>query len=157
MLKDTNVKVARSSVQEFESKDKYDMIISHMCVQTVSNLNNFFFSISKLIKSNSTFCFSFPHPCFYNYYKRFFKEDEYQYSRAALKNITLTITKDPNRPIRGIPYHHRPLNEYVKSLKMVDMCLKDMDEILPDKDIQSLYGSPWKEPRYLVLHASLIK
>ena len=81
----------------------------------------------------------------------------YRYSRAVSKDIALTITKQPNRPVRGIPYHHRPLNEYVKGLKMVGMCLEDMDEIFPDKDVQSLYGLPWKEPRYIVLHASLIK
>lgn len=157
LLKDTNVKIVKSSVQEFTSKEKYDMIISHMCVQTVSDLKDFFLSIGKLANANSTFCFSFPHPCFYNAYKRFFKEDEYQYSKAVSKNIALTITTQPNRPIKGIPYHHRPLNEYIKGLKMVGMCLKDMDEIFPNKVVQALYGSPWKEPRYLVLHASLIQ
>ena len=62
LLKDTNVKIVRSSVQEFTSKDKYDMIISHMCVQAVSDLKDFFLSIGKLTNVNSTFCFSFPHP-----------------------------------------------------------------------------------------------
>ena len=157
VLKDTNVKIARSSVQEFSSKTKYDMVISHMCVQAVPDLNDFFLSICKLTNVNSTFCFSFPHPCFYNAYKRFFKEDEYQYSKIMSKNIALTITTQPNRPIIGIPYHHRPLKEYIKGLKRAGMCLKDMDEIFPDKDVQSLYGSPWKEPRYIALNASLIK
>ena len=157
VLKGTNVKIARSSAQEFSSKNMYDMVISHMCVQTVPDLNDFFLSICKLTNANSMFCFSFPHPCFYNAYKRFFQEDEYQYSITMSKDIALTITTQPNRPINGIPYHHRPLNEYIKGLKKAGMCLKDMDEIIPDKDVQSLYGSRWKEPRYIALHASLIK
>lgn len=157
VLKDTTVKITKSSVQEFSSNNKYDMIISHMCVQTVRDLNEFFLSIYKLINVNSTFCFSFPHPCFYNSYKKFFKEDEYQYSKTGFKNIDLTITTQPNRPIKGIPYQHRPLNEYIKSLKRANMCLKDMDEIFPDKEVQRLYGELWKEPRYIALHASLTK
>jgi len=149
------VKLKKCSIENFTSTENFDLILSHMCVQTISDLDAFFSSISYFLSYNSTFIFSLPHPCFYNKYKRFFKDSEYIYMKPNSKSITLTITKDPERPIADIPYNHRPLSHYIKALKSSGMCLKDMDEIFPSKPIQMLYGKQWKEPRYLVIHATL--
>jgi 2-polyprenyl-3-methyl-5-hydroxy-6-metoxy-1,4-benzoquinol methylase len=149
------VKLKKCSIEDFTSTEKFDLILSHMCVQTIPDLDAFFSSISHFLSNNSTFIFSLPHPCFYNNYKRFFNDSEYIYMKPNSKYITLTITKDPDRPIEDIPYNHRSLSHYIKALKSSGMCLKDMDEIFPSKSIQMLYGNQWKEPRYLVIHATL--
>ena len=157
LLKDKKVNVERCSMQEYKPDAKYNLVISHMCLQAVSKLSDFFLSVEKLLSEQSYFSFSIPHPCFYNNYKKFFKENEYQYVNHLSKTIALSITKEPGRLMYGIPYHHRPLSDYVKGLRDAGMCLLDIDEIFPDEDIQSLYGSIWKEPRYLVLHARIYK
>lgn len=154
-LKGTSVKIHKCLIENYPSPREFDLILSHMCVQTVSDLNGFFSSISDLLSKDSIFIFSIPHPCFYNNYKGFFSKEEYQYIMPQSKIISFSITKDKDQLIKGIPYNHRPIEQYIKALKTSGMCLTDLDEIHPSNSIQSLYGELWKEPRYLVFYATL--
>ncbi len=148
----TNVNVINQSIQDFHSNDTFDIILSHMCVQTIYDINIFFSSIRMFLSEGSHFIFSIPHPCFYNEYKKIFSCEEYSYMTSIKKEITFAITKDKNRSIAGVPYNHRPISAYFYHLKRNNMVAIDFHEIIPDQKVQLLYGEPWKTPRYCVFH-----
>lgn len=152
ILDDTRVQLINKRVQDFESEQTFDLIISHMCVQAIDNIVDFFKSIRLLMNGSSLFVFAVPHPCFYNDYKCFFSSEEYSYIVPMKKNITFAVTKDPDRSVSGVPYNHRPLSCYFNYLRVHDMLVADFHEIFPEQAVQSLYGTAWDTPRYCVFH-----
>lgn len=141
------------SAEEFRPSRKFDIAVSHLCGHVVTDVDKFCRSCSDLIVDNGLFIFSLPHPCFWNDYKEFFPKSEYRYAKEQFAHVELKITKDPNRPIRGVPFHHRPIGRYLKALNNAGMALTHFDEIIPSKAIQILYGQEWRFPRYCVFHA----
>ena len=127
----------------------YDVIISHLVAHSVEDLKLFFESISRQLGEDGVFLFSIPHPCFYNEYKGFFG-DEYRYMTTASKEISLTITKDSENKMVGVPYHHRPLSSYINILFETGLGIQKFDEIYPEAEIQEKYGVMWDTPRYCV-------
>lgn len=152
VLRETKVQLINKPLQDFKSEKAFDLIISHMCIQTINEIDNLFESINLHMDKNSVFIFTIPHPCFYNDYKKFFLSEEYSYMVPINKNITFAITKDSGRPISGVPYNHRPLSSYFNSLRMRDMLVVDFHEIFPEPEVQLLYGKRWDTPRYCVFH-----
>jgi 2-polyprenyl-3-methyl-5-hydroxy-6-metoxy-1,4-benzoquinol methylase len=55
ILNEKSVKLEKCFIEDFTSTEKFDLILSHMCVQTVSDLESFFSSISYFLSGNSTF------------------------------------------------------------------------------------------------------
>jgi SAM-dependent methyltransferase len=152
VLQKSNVQLLRLRVEEYRGQNTFDLVISHMCLQLVENIEGFVSSVHALMETDSHFVFAIPHPCFYNEYKRFFLPSEYHYMRELTKNVSFTITKDPNTQISGVPYCHRPLSRYFSVLKACNLCVVDFEETFPEPEIQSLYGVEWHFPRYCVFH-----
>lgn len=152
VLSDTRVQLINKRVQDLQIEQTFDLILSHMCIQTIDNIGDFLEPIRILMNVGSHFVFTIPHPCFYNDYKGFFSSEEYSYIIPMKKNITFSVTKDPDRPISGVPYNHRPLSCYFDSLRRHDMLVADFHEIIPEPTVQSLYGANWDTPRYCVFH-----
>lgn len=152
VLGNTGVQLINKQMQDLQIEQTFDLILSHMCIQTVTNLGDFFESARVHMNPGSRFVFTIPHPCFYNDYNGFFSSEEYCYMVPMKKNITFSVTKDPDRPISGVPYNHRPLSCYFDSLKKHDMLVSDFHEIIPEPTVQSLYGANWETPRYCVFH-----
>ncbi|HUW61168.1 MAG TPA: class I SAM-dependent methyltransferase [Candidatus Bathyarchaeia archaeon] len=146
----SRVKLLNSSVEEYVINEEFDLIISHMCLQAVANLDAFLCAVAKLAGRKSTVVFSIPHPCFYNAYKCFFHPSKYQYYREVGSLVSFSISKDPITVISGIPYTHRPLSRYFSAFKSSGLHTVDFHEILPADHIQKLYGKPWTDPRYCV-------
>jgi SAM-dependent methyltransferase len=139
--------------ENFKSEHPFDLIISHMVLQLVDNLESFIASVAKFMGNQSRFVFAIPHPCFYNEYKKFFGPSEYHYMEETTKSVSFTVTKDPNTKISGVPYCHRPLSRFFFVLKKFGLYVVDFEEIFPKPEIQSLYGMAWDFPRYCVFHA----
>lgn len=152
VLKESGVELINKQIQDIKFEQTFDLIISHMCIQTAENVNDIFGSVRTFMNSGSFFVFTIPHPCFYNDYKKLFSSNEYSYIIPIKKNITFAVTKDPDRPISGVPYNHRPLSIYFNVLKKQNMFVYDFHEIVPEPKVQNLYGDNWKTPRYCVLH-----
>jgi len=148
----TNVEVIQNNIQNFESQSIFEMVISHMCVQTINDISNFFKSVGRFISTKALFVFTIPHPCFYNDYKNFFPDNEFSYMDVTKKEITFSISKDPSRPITGVPYNHRPISSYFKNLNNNNMVAIDFHEIFPNPQVHCLYDKPWEIPRYCVFH-----
>jgi len=152
VLQKNNVQLFRLRAEEYRGQNIFDLVISHMCLQLVDNIEDFVSSVCTLMGTDSHFVFAIPHPCFYNEYKHFFQPSEYHYMRALTKTVSFTVTKDPNTQISGVPYCHRPLSRYFSVLKAYNLYVVDFDEIFPETEIQSLYGAEWNSPRYCVFH-----
>lgn len=150
VLRDSGVIIHNIPIQELPIVNPFDLIISHMVIQTVPLLEDFFMSISCQMNERSIFSFSIPHPCFYNKYKQFIPNEEYQYLKQYHKDVSFFISKDIKQKISGVPYYHRPLSYYFSALKAKGLQVIDFEEICPTSDIQALYGTPWEYPRYCV-------
>jgi len=152
VLYKSNVQVLCSTAEDYTDGTCFDLIISHMCVQTIEEVASFLDAVRRHMEPTSLFVFSIPHPCFYNSYKHFFADGEYQYMRVTQKMITFTITREPETAISDVPYHHRPISRYCAYLQEQELCVAQFDEIFPEPNVQELYGQPWIEPRYCVFH-----
>lgn len=152
ILQNSNVQLFHLRAEEYREQNTFDLIISHMCLQLVDNMESFVSSVRTLMKMDSYFVFAIPHPCFYNEYKHFFLPSEYHYMKEMTKTVSFTITRDSNTQISGVPYCHRPLSRYFSVLKAHNLQVVDFDEIFPEAKIQSLYGNEWDFPRYCVFH-----
>lgn len=149
VLSGTDVKLINITSFELEKKCIYEVSFSHLVAHVVDDLIVFFKSIGEHLDSGGHFIFSIPHPCFYNEYKEFFGK-EYNYMISMTKNVSFTITKDTTNIISGVPYHHRPLSEYINSLLISGFAIDGFDETYPNNEVQKKYGEKWKTPRYCV-------
>ena len=154
---DSSVELFRLRADEYNNTFTFDLIISHMVLQLVDNLELFIKSVSKFMGKESQFVFAIPHPCFYNEYKNFFEPSEYHYMKESTKNISFSVTKDPDTTISGVPYWHRPLSRYFSLLNMHNLHIVNFEEVFPKPEIQSLYGMDWKHPRYCVFNTKRSK
>ncbi|OBQ56763.1 class I SAM-dependent methyltransferase [Halodesulfovibrio spirochaetisodalis] len=156
-LKDQTVNISCCKIEDFNSLEQYDLILSHLCAQAVTDLGGWLNSISQLLAPQGTFVFAIPHPCFYNDYKKLIPSSKYSYMHEIDATISLSITLDSKNTIDGVPYKHRPLNCYINILRKNGFCLIGLDEIYPSPEVQAKYGATWDYPRYLVFHARLLE
>lgn len=145
----TDVRLLNCTSFDLEKNELFEVAFSHLVAHVVDDLDAFFESIEQHLKANGHFIFSIPHPCFYNEYKGFFGE-EYNYMTPISKNVSFTITKDLKNEISGVPYHHRPLSEYINKLVKSGFAIDGFDETYPEDSIQLKYGAKWESPRYCV-------
>lgn len=127
----------------------FDVAFSHMVAHVVEDIEGFFKSISVHLSQGAHLIFSIPHPCFYNSYKHFFGA-EYHYMKRLSREVSFSITKEPENLISGVPYHHRPLSEYINTLVATGFALDGFDETYPPEEVQKKYGQYWENPRYCV-------
>lgn len=127
--------------------DIFDLAFSHLVAHVVDDLFSFISSIGNHLSKNAHLILSIPHPCFYQSYKNIFG-GEYNYMKQMIKDISFSITKDPDNEISGVPYHHRPLSSYINTLVACGFAIDGFDEIYPQKEVQDKYGKPWENPRY---------
>ncbi|HTZ96303.1 MAG TPA: class I SAM-dependent methyltransferase [Terriglobales bacterium] len=154
VLAETKVQIRNCPVEALNDDSRFDLVLSHMCVQTVRDLATFLKAISKHLLSRGSFAIALPHPAFYNDYKRFFPAAVFSYASEISGEVNFSITLDPNQIIEGVPYYHRPISKYVEALASAGLCVTAFEEIFPSRAIQELYGAPWKHPRYLVIRGN---
>ena len=155
VLKSTPVIIENSQIQNLSKTQKFDLIISHLCVHVIDDIDSLFSITGDLLQPHGTFVFTIPHPCFYNEYKNLFLEHEYSYMRQNFKEIELTLSLDQSNAITGVPYHHRPLSKYINTLSSNSLVTQKLDEIYPPPEVQSLYGVQWETPRYCGIWSKL--
>lgn len=155
VIEGSDVQLYRLRVEDYRSTQPFDLIVSHMVLQLADNLELFIKSVAQLMGNQSYFVFTIPHPCFYNDYKKFFTPSEYHYMKELTKNVSFSVTNDPNTKISGVPYCHRPLSQYFSVLKKFGLHIVNFEETFPEPEIQSLYGMDWDFPRYCVFHTQL--
>lgn len=154
VLSNSSVRILNRNVYEMEDDSSFDLVISHLVAHVVEDLYLFLSTSKKLVKAGGSFLFSIPHPCFYNDYKKMFGDD-YEYMKSMYKDISFSITKDTDNIILDVPYYHRPISTYINEIIKVGFNIGSLEEIYPDTEIQSLYGSLWSTPRYCVFRLTV--
>lgn len=147
VLTGTPVRLINCSSSELVRSDLFDVAFSHLVAHAVEDLAGFLESVSSHVHKGGYFIFSIPHPCFYNDYKGFFGTD-YSYMKQLSKEVSFSVTNDPENIITGVPYHHRPLSVYINSINEAGFVLSGFQEAYPPKDLQLKYGAIWEHPRY---------
>jgi len=147
----TDVELHNCTIEVFKNPASFDLVLSHMCIQTVANSDMFLLSSARHVHARGKLLLSLPHPAFYNEYKKFFDPQTFRYIRQRSGTVNFSITLDPEEVIQGVPYHHRPVSEYISSFSSAGLCVSSLDEIYPSQEIQSLYGQNWENPRYMVI------
>src|SRR4051812_21014083 len=86
VLCSAGVSLVNTSIEDYSSPDIFNLIISHMCIQTVEHLEPFLQACSRLMHDNAFLLLSLPHPAFYNSYKHFFDDETFSYmeERSAI-------------------------------------------------------------------------
>ena len=154
VLRDSGVELINRAVEGYATKERFDCVISHLCAQTVSDLNRFLQSCGGLLEPNGCFIFSIPRPCFWNDYQPYFEVDGFDYMKEQFTNATLTISLDRASKMPGIPFHHRPLSNYISAIAASDLEIRKFDEILPTDSVQRLYPKRWERPHFCVFQST---
>ncbi len=149
-----NVTFKCSPIEKFLPKNKFEVAVSHMAIQTITNLKKTFTTVSKLLEKQGVFIFSIPHPCFWAFYKPEIFKSNYIYSKTSNHNIHFTISNDPNPLPSLVPYHHRSIETYTSHLKNAGFQITQIFEPFPDKNIQKEYPSKWEYPHFMVFCCS---
>jgi SAM-dependent methyltransferase len=149
VLRDSGI-TARNQRLEEVTDPPFDLVLANMVAHMVEDLGGFFAAMRRALLPDGRSVVCIPHPCFWNNYRRYIPPDEYNYMKREYVEATVRITKDPERPVTGVPYYHRPLQDYVKALATAGLCLLDMDELYPEPAVQAEYDCPWHEPRFVV-------
>lgn len=149
----TKVELYPLTIEAYNAGESFDLVLSHMCGQTVGEIHRFFESIRMHVHEGGELVIALPHPAFYNDYKRFFPANDFRYMKPRAAHVNFSITLAPDQVIENVPYYHRPLSTYVNTLVDSGFLISRIDEIYPSTEIQELYVEEWQVPRYLVLRA----
>lgn len=150
VLRNSGVVLIHNSVEQYQPEERFDCVVSHLCAQSVSDLDRFLKGCAGLLNNNGHLVFSIPHPCFWNDYQEYFESNKFDYTREQFTNATLTISLDRDTKMPGIPFHHRPLSRYVGAIVAGGLRIERFDEIFPTDDVQRLYSTQWKRPHFCV-------
>jgi SAM-dependent methyltransferase len=150
-LAGTHVELHSYRLEDVPKRETFDFVMSHLCVQVIDDIRTFFSALKPHLAEGAHFAISLPHPAFYNDYKEFFPKSDFRYMARAATTVSFSVTLDPSRRIEGVPYHHRPLMDYVNAVGACGMAVTEMQEVFPPRDIQALYGHEWMTPRYVIL------
>ena len=150
--RDVGIEILEVDYLNFSSVHKFDLIYSHMCLQTIEEIEAVIEKSSKLLTKNGYFIFSIPHPCFYNLYKGIFPEESFEYKRKTKTFFELTITNSSQKS-NPIPYIHRPLETYFNIVGAHFQKIQ-LEEIFPTIDVMAKYEKAFKYPHYIMIKCS---
>jgi 2-polyprenyl-3-methyl-5-hydroxy-6-metoxy-1,4-benzoquinol methylase len=148
VLKDKKISVYRSRVEDFKTPYVFDLVLSHLCLQTLVDIDGFLDSAKMLIRPHGYFAFSIPHPCFWNFYQEYIPNSQFNYMSKTTVKALLSVRA---QPIGLVPYTHRSLTEYSRQLADAGLFIVLLEEIYPPPRIEALYGEKWEIPRFVVL------
>lgn len=154
VLRNTSVEIVLSTLEHYSGAEKFQLLISHMCLHAVADVDAFCSSVEKVLAIDGAYLMAIPHPAFFNSYKKVIAENSYSYMTPRTAVIDFSITSDPTGIIKQVPYFHRPLSSYFQSLAKVGLAITFLKEVVPSESVQALYGSPWLTPRYLLMGGS---
>lgn len=150
-----NLEFLCTSVEDYRSKELFDVVISNMTIQAIKDIKKAFCSISKLMNKSSTFIFSIPHPCFWIEYRKRIGLDEYKnyrYCKTSKYQITFSIRNDRKPLPSHVPLYHRQIAQYSKQLSTAGFVVTRLLEPFPK--IINNANTNWETPHFLVFVCS---
>jgi len=130
----------------------FDLCVANMSVMTMPNLMGALRAVRTLLDKSGVFIFSITHPCFWNIYRKDEPSKRFDYWRGHAVTAPFRITLD-QKPLPALTtYFHRPLSEYVLSVRRAGFVLEDLVEPKPPRTTSSAYRRVFPFPRFLVMH-----
>ena len=94
-------------------KSKFDIVVSHMVVMDIPEIETLFSAVSAVLQASGKFIFSLPHPCFFNQ-----KSHQDEKTGEYFKKLTGYLNSEVWRieSFGGHNHYHRSLTAYFATL-----------------------------------------
>lgn len=149
-FKSENLKFLKSSIEEFSNTEKdFSLGICNMTLMDVANLNDVVFGINKLLKKDAYLIITITHPYFWPFYWNYAEEKWFNYSEEIEIENPFKISS--NESLYKTTHYHRSLELYINTLIQNNFSIEKIDEPMPNENVESLYPSKWKFPRFLAI------
>ena len=148
------LKFLSESVEELSKKCTYqgfDIAVSNMSLITMPNLDEAVKAINSLILPGGLFVLNITHPCFYNQYRKYQSDKNFEYHVSHAQKGQFMISNDSSGLPSQTTHYHRPLSEYFRSLRDASFIIDALVEPFPNKCSERLFSKPWKVPHFLSL------
>lgn len=146
------------TVQDFANSTttKFDLAICNMSLITIVNMDDAVTSIGKLLKPKGKFIFNITHPCFWNDYKQYEKNNVFEYNKEHVQKAKFVISNDKQELPSPTTHFHRPLEKYFQCLDNASFSIDKVIEPFPTDETMKKYPAPWKFPRFLSIKCTKI-
>ncbi len=91
---------------------KFDLVISHMVVMDIPEIDDLFRSVALALKPDGAFLFTIPHPCFFM--QKSFQDENGQWFKKLIGYLIPEIRRISS--FGGHNHYHRPLSKYILAL-----------------------------------------
>jgi 2-polyprenyl-3-methyl-5-hydroxy-6-metoxy-1,4-benzoquinol methylase len=147
-----HLKFINETIEAFSSQHPntdFDIAVSNMSLITIANMDTALMAINRLLIPNGVFVFNITHPCFYNQHRRYEPTTSFQYLLPHAQKGNFIISNDTKALPARTTHFHRPLQEYLRSLRAASFVVDKLVEPFPTPKTEKLYPKPWKTPRFL--------
>ena len=132
-------------------KCRFDMCLANMSIITMPDLDRALSSISTVLRPAGRLVFSIAHPCFWNLYRKDEPLGTFDYWSCHPVSAPFRISLD-QRPLPSrTTYLHRPITEYVRSLRDAGFGIESIVEPRAPRAAPSDYRKKFTLPRFMVL------
>lgn len=140
------------SIESYAQQNRsvyFDAVVGNMTIMDVPDLRSALTACHQLCREDGLVCLTLTHPNFWPTYWGYDNEEWFDYGREIFIEAEFRITKHST----GLytTHVHRPLSMYITTAANCGLFLLGLTEPLPSKSTESLYGTEWKFPRFLIL------
>jgi predicted TPR repeat methyltransferase len=140
------------SIEEFAEQtapNSFSLAIANMTLMTALDLSSLLRSVARLLPPGTHFVFTITHPCFWSHYWGYDTADWFHYNQEIVVEAPFKISLDVADMVTT--HVHRPLSQYISSLKEVGFLIEAVLEPFPPPDADPVYLHNWKQPRFLAI------
>lgn len=124
---------------------KFDLAISNMSASSTPNLQSFMLASRSVLKKNSLFVFSIPHPCFWPLYWGYASHERFNYQESCAVEGEFRIQNESSKNLTT--HFHHPLESYIAALANSQFSIEEMRELV---------GRGFRLPRFMLIKARAI-
>jgi len=147
-----NVRFVEASLEEAAS-DLYGQpvtaAVALMTLMTAPDLPGFARALAAILPNGARFVAMLTHPWFWPKYWGYENKPWFHYEIETFVEAPFVISRHRTDVITT--HIHRPLEYYITVFGEVGFRLEALVEPIPSEEVQALYPSPWRFPRFLGL------
>ena len=154
-LRPINTEYASESIENFSKRyeeELFDIAIANMVLQDASDLTAVLNSVGEVLRRGGALVCTITHPCFWPTYWGYGRYEWFEYGKEIAIDAPFRISSVAE-PVGRTTHFHRPLSQYMSTLRDTGFQLDSLVEPIPSRAIQCLYPEPWTMPRFLALRA----
>lgn len=147
-----NAYFSSSSIEEFSQQAEphsFSLAVANMTLMASLDLLSLLRAVVKMLRPGAHFVFTITHPCFWPQYWGYDKADWFHYNQEIVVEAPFKISLDIADTVTT--HVHRPLCQYINSLREVGFLVEAVLEPFPTSDTDPAYLCNWKQPRFLAV------